>query len=37
VSGRVLEARGDGGSPQADSKSLGADGERKEANKIRCS
>jgi len=36
VSGGLLEAREDGGSPQADSKSLGADGERSGANKIGC-
>ena len=36
MSGGLLEAREDGGSPRADSKSLGADGERNEANMIGC-
>jgi len=36
VSGGVLEAREDSGSPRADSKSTGADGERNRANKIGC-
>ena len=36
MSGGLSEAREDGGSPRADSKSLGADGERNGANKIRC-
>jgi len=34
VSGGLLEAREDSGSPRADSKSPGADGERDEVNKI---
>jgi len=36
VSGGLLEAMEDGGTPGADSKSLGADGERSGANKIGC-
>jgi len=36
VSGGLLEAREDGGSPRADSKSPGAAGERSGANKIGC-
>jgi len=36
VSGGVLEAREDGGSPRADSNPPGADGERSRANKIGC-
>jgi len=36
VSGGLLEAREDGGSPRADSNSPGAGGERRGANKIRC-
>jgi len=36
VSGGLLEAREDGGSPRADSKSPGVDGERSGANKIGC-
>jgi len=36
VSGALLEAREDGGSPRADCKSPGADGERSGANKIGC-
>jgi len=36
VSGGLLEARENGGSPRADSKSPSADGERSSANKIRC-
>ena len=34
MSGGLLEAREDGGSPRVDSKSPGADGERSGANKI---
>ena len=34
MSGGLLEAREDGGSPRADSKSPGGDGERSGANKI---
>jgi len=36
VSGGLLEAREDGGSPRADSKSPGAAGARSGANKIGC-
>jgi len=36
VSGGLLEAREDGGSRRADSKSPGADGERSGVNKIGC-
>jgi len=36
VSGGLLEAREDSGSPRADSKSPGADCERSGANKIGC-
>jgi len=36
VSGGLLEARDDGGSLRADSKSPGTDGERSGANKIGC-
>jgi len=36
VSGALLEAREASGSPRADSKSPGADGERSGANKIGC-
>ena len=36
VCGGLLEAREDRGSPRADSKSLGAEGERNVANKIGC-
>ena len=36
MSGELLEAREDGGSPRADSKSPGTDGERSGVNKIGC-
>jgi len=36
MSGGLLEAREEGGSPQAEGKSPGADRERREANKIGC-
>jgi len=36
VSGGLFEAREDGGSPRAESKSPGADGERSRANMIGC-
>ena len=36
MSGGLLEAREDGGSPRADSNSPGAGGERSGANKIGC-
>jgi len=36
VSGGLLEARKDGGSPRADSKSTGVEGKRNGANKIGC-
>jgi len=36
VSGGLLEAREDCGSPRADSKSLGADGDRSGAKRIGC-
>jgi len=36
VSGGLLEAREDRGSPRADSKCPGADGERSGVNKIGC-
>jgi len=36
VSRGLLEAREEIGSPRADNKSPGADGERKRTNKIRC-
>jgi len=36
VSGGLLEAREDGGSPRADRKSPGVDGERSGPNKIGC-
>ena len=36
MSGGLLEAREDGGSRRADSKSPGADGERSGVNKIGC-
>ena len=36
MSGGQLEATEDGGSPRADSKSAGANGERSGANKIGC-
>ena len=36
MSGGLLEVKKDGGSPEADCKSPGADGERNGANKIGC-